>query len=136
MNHVVLIGRLTKDPELRYTPNGSPHCTFSLAVDRITGKDTEKTADFINCQVWGSQAENFAKYMAKGRQVAVEGRIQVDSMERDGQRTWYTKVVCQRIEYLSKAVGGEQGQQGTEAKSSSGREIGEQVSFSDEDLPF
>lgn len=136
MNHVVLIGRLTKDPELRYTQNGSPHCTFSLAVDRITGKDTEKTADFINCQVWGSQAENFAKYMAKGRQVAVEGRIQVDSMERDGQRTWYTKVVCQRIEYLSKAAGSEQGQQGTEAKSSSGREIGEQVSFSDEDLPF
>lgn len=136
MNHVVLIGRLTKEPELRYTQNGSPNCTFTLAVDRISGKDTEKTADFINCQVWGSQAENFCKYMDKGRQVAVEGRIQVDSMERNGERTWYTKVVCQRIEYLGSAKDGGQSQQGTVARSQSGDVIGEQVSFSDEDLPF
>lgn len=135
MNHVALIGRLTKEPELRFTQNGSPHCTFTLAVDRISGKDTEKTADFINCQVWGSQAENFCKYMDKGRQVAIEGRIQVDSMERNGERSWYTKVVCQRIEYLGSAKDSGTSQ-GTTAKSSSGREIGEQVSFSDEDLPF
>ena len=134
MNHVVLIGRLTKEPELRFTQNGSPHCTFTLAVDRISGKDTEKTADFINCQVWGSQAENFAKYMDKGRQVAVEGRIQVDSMERDGQRSWYTKVVCQRIEYLGGAKDGSDKQE--KQPKLTDTNFGEEVSFSDEDLPF
>ncbi len=134
MNHVVLIGRLTKEPELRFTQNGSPHCTFTLAVDRISGKDTEKTADFINCQVWGSQAENFAKYMDKGRQVAVEGRIQVDSMERDGQRSWYTKVVCQRIEYLGGAKDGSDKQE--KQPKLTDTDFGEEVSFSDEDLPF
>lgn len=134
MNHVVLIGRLTKEPELRFTQNGSPHCTFTLAVDRISGKDTEKTADFINCQVWGSQAENFAKYMDRGRQVAVEGRIQVDSMERDGQRSWYTKVVCQRIEYLGGAKDGSDKQE--KQPKLADTDFGEEVSFSDEDLPF
>lgn len=134
MNHVVLIGRLTKEPELRFTQNGSPHCTFTLAVDRISGKDTEKTADFINCQVWGSQAENFCKYMDKGRQVAIEGRIQVDSMERDGQRSWYTKVVCQRIEYLGGAKDGSDKQE--KQPKLTDTNFGEEVSFSDEDLPF
>lgn len=134
MNHVVLIGRLTKEPELRFTQNGSPHCTFTLAVDRISGKDTERTADFINCQVWGSQAENFCKYMDKGRQVAVEGRIQVDSMERDGQRSWYTKVVCQRIEYLGGAKDGSDKQE--KQPKLTDTDFGEEVSFSDEDLPF
>ena len=134
MNHVVLIGRLTKEPELRFTQNGSPHCTFTLAVDRISGKDTEKTADFINCQVWGSQAENFCKYMDKGRQVAIEGRIQVDSMERDGQRSWYTKVVCQRIEYLGGAKDGSDKQE--KQPKLTDTDFGEEVSFSDEDLPF
>lgn len=134
MNHVVLIGRLTKEPELRFTQNGSPHCTFTLAVDRISGKDTEKTADFINCQVWGSQAENFAKYMDKGRQVAVEGRIQVDSMERNGERSWYTKVVCQRIEYLGGAKDGSDKQE--KQPKLAVTDFGEEVSFSDEDLPF
>lgn len=134
MNHVVLIGRLTKEPELRFTQNGSPHCTFTLAVDRISGKDTERTADFINCQVWGSQAENFCKYMDKGRQVAIEGRIQVDSMERNGERSWYTKVVCQRIEYLGSAKDGS-GKQEKQPKLTD-TDFGEEVSFSDEDLPF
>lgn len=134
MNHVVLIGRLTKEPELRFTQNGSPHCTFTLAVDRISGKDAEKTVDFVNCQVWGSQAENFCKYMDKGRQVAVEGRIQVDSMERDGQRSWYTKVVCQRIEYLGGAKDGSDKQE--KQPKLTDTDFGEEVSFSDEDLPF
>lgn len=134
MNHVVLIGRLTKEPELRFTQNGSPHCTFTLAVDRISGKDAEKTADFVNCQVWGSQAENFCNYMDKGRQVAVEGRIQVDSMERDGQRSWYTKVVCQRIEYLGGAKDGSDKQE--KQPKLTDTNFGEEVSFSDEDLPF
>lgn len=134
MNHVVLIGRLTKEPELRFTQNGSPHCTFTLAVDRISGKDAEKTADFVNCQVWGSQAENFCKYMDKGRQVAIEGRIQVDSMERDGQRSWYTKVVCQRIEYLGGAKDGSDKQE--KQPKLTDTDFGEEVSFSDEDLPF
>ena len=133
MNHVVLIGRLTKEPELRFTQNGSPHCTFTLAVDRISGKDTEKTADFINCQVWGAKAENLAKYMAKGRQIAVEGSIRVDSSEKNGQRQWYTKVNAFRIEYLSGAKEG--GKQEKQPKLTDD-DFGQEVSFSDEDLPF
>lgn len=133
MNKAILIGRLTKDPELRFTQNGSPYCQFTVACDRPSKDGDSKEADFIQCQVWGSQAENLAKYMAKGRQIAVEGSIRVDSMERNGERSWYTKVACHRIEYLAGAKeGGKQEKQPKLADT----DFGEEVSFSDEDLPF
>ena len=110
MNHVVLIGRLTKDPELRYiATTGNANTRFTLAVDRGLSKEKKQeqeakgqpTADFIPIVVWGKQAENCANYLAKGRLVAVNGRIQTGSFEgQDGQRRYTTEVVAQNVQFL------------------------------------
>ena len=101
LNRVVLIGRLTKDPELRYTPTGIPVTTFILAVNRsFTNSQGEREADFIPIQVWRKQAENCAKYLSKGRLVAVSGRIQTRSYEQDGQRRYTWEVVADQVQFL------------------------------------
>lgn len=110
MNNVVLIGRLTKDPELRFLPvNGTPVSNFSLAVDKQVSKEKKQemeskgkpTADFINIVVWGKQAENCANYLAKGRLAAVQGRLQSRSYEaKDGTRRYITEVVAERVQFL------------------------------------
>ncbi len=119
MNHVVLIGRLTKDPELRYIPStGNASTRFTLAVDKGLSKDKKQemeskgqpTADFIQINVWGKQAENCANYLAKGRLVAVSGRIQSGSYDgQDGQRRYFTDVVADRVEFLEWGDGPRQG---------------------------
>lgn len=129
MNKVILIGRLTKDPELKFTQNGAPYVNFTVACDRQS-KDGAREADFVKCQVWGSQAENMAKYMTKGRQIAVEGSIRVDSREENGEHHWFTKVSAFRVEYLGSAKADESGK-----KRLADTAFGEQVSL-DEDLPF
>ena len=87
MNKAILIGRLTRDPELRTTPTGRNVCQFSIAVNRnFTNANGEREADFINCVVWDKQAENLAKYQHKGNQIAVEGRIQTRNYDdKDGK---------------------------------------------------
>ena len=102
LNKVVLIGRLTKDPDLRYTQSGIAVARFTLAVDRgFKNQDGEKQADFIPITVWRGQAENCAKYLAKGRLVAVAGRIQTGSYETpDGQRRYTTEVVADEVRFL------------------------------------
>ena len=102
LNRVVLIGRLTKDPDLRYTTSGIAVARFTLAVDRgFKNQDGEKQADFIPITVWRGQAENCAKYLAKGRLVAVSGRIQTGSYETpDGQRRYTTEVVADEVRFL------------------------------------
>lgn len=110
MNNVVLIGRLTKDPELRYIPNsGTPVANFSLAVDKQLSKEKkeefeskgEPTADFINIVVWNKAAENCANYLAKGLKVAVQGRLQSRSYDaNDGTRRYITEVVAEKVEFL------------------------------------
>ena len=109
MNNAVLIGRLTKDPEMRYLPNGTPYTTFILAVDRQLSKDKKKeledqgkqTADFINIVVWGKQAENCANHLAKGRLAAVQGRIQSRSYDaKDGTKRYVIEVVANNVEFL------------------------------------
>lgn len=101
MNVVVLIGRLTRDPELRYIPETqNAVCTFTLAVDRPMSR--EKQADFIRITVFGRQAENCAKFITKGRQVAVEGRIQTGSYQnKNGDTVYTTDVIANRVEFLS-----------------------------------
>lgn len=96
MNKVVLIGRLTKDPELRFTPGtGTAVATFTLAVDRPPNKDGTKEADFIPIVVWGKQGESAANYLTKGRQAAISGRIQTRSYEaKDGSKRYVTEVVA------------------------------------------
>ena len=96
MNKVVLIGRLTKDPELRYTPgNGVAVSSLTLAVDNYNSKTGEKGADFIPVVVWGKSAENVAQYCVKGSQIAVSGRIANRSYEaKDGTKRYITEVVA------------------------------------------
>ena len=110
MNNCVLIGRLTRDPELRYLPgNGTPLTKFNLAVDRQLSKEKKQefesqgkqTADFINITVWGKMGESCANYLAKGRLVGVQGRIQSGSYTKDdGTRVYTTEVVANNVEFL------------------------------------
>lgn len=110
MNKVILIGRLTRDPELRYTSSNIPSATFSLAVDRtFTNQSGEREADFINIVVWRKQAENVKNYLTKGSQVAIEGRIQTRSYDaQDGTKRYVTEVVADNVQFLGRA-GGNQG---------------------------
>ena len=110
MNKVILIGRLTKDPELRYTPgNGTAVTTLTLAVDNYNSKTGEKGADFIPVVIWGKQAENTAQYMIKGSQIAISGRITTRSYDaKDGTKRYVTEVVADMfngVSFLSKGNG-------------------------------
>ena len=108
MNKCHIIGRMTKDPEVRYTQSGTPVGTFTLAVDRRVAKDKPKEADFIPCVVWGKMADGVVKnYCHKGKQVAVEGRIQVRSYDaKDGTKRYVTEVIVNDLELLGKSEGG------------------------------
>ena len=98
MNHVTLIGRLTRDPEVRYgAQSQSAVAKFSLAVDR-GGKD--KGADFINCTAFGKTAELIERYTSKGKQLAVQGRIQTGKYEKDGRTVYTTDVIVERMEFV------------------------------------
>ena len=102
MNHVVLVGRLTKDLELRYIAgSGTPVANFVLAVDReFAGKDGKKETDFLNIQVWGKSAENCANYIGKGSLVAVQGSIIIEKYEKDGERRTFTKINANKVQFL------------------------------------
>ena len=99
MNKVVLIGRLTKDPELRFTPGtGAAVTTLTLAVDRYNPKTGQNEADFIPVVIWGKQAESTANYMSKGGQLAISGRIQTRSYDaKDGTKRYVTEVVADQF---------------------------------------
>ena len=103
MNKAILIGRLTRDPELRYTSSNRAVCQFSIAIDRpFTNQSTgQRETDFINIVVWDKQAENVGKYMTKGRLVAVEGRIQTRNYDNnEGKKVYVTEVVASNIQFL------------------------------------
>ncbi|KMY46215.1 single-stranded DNA-binding protein [Bacillus sp. FJAT-27916] len=102
INRVILVGRLTKDPDLRYTPNGVPVATFTLAVNRtFSNQQGERETDFINCVVWRRQAENAANYLKKGNLAGVDGRIQTRNYEgQDGKRVYVTEVLAESVQFL------------------------------------
>ncbi|MGE7940645.1 single-stranded DNA-binding protein [Lysinibacillus xylanilyticus] len=125
LNRVILVGRLTKDPELRYTPNGVASCRFTVAVNRTFTKDgEEKQADFIQCVAWRKQAENLANFMKKGNLIGLEGRIQTGSYEgQDGKRMYTTDVVADSIQFLeprSNGTGGSQSTSNYESRTNTG----------------
>lgn len=131
MNKIILIGRLTKDPDLRYTQNGKAVCSFTLAVDRPFTNQEEKEADFINIVTWNKSGENAAKYLAKGRQAAVEGRLQIRTYDgEDGKKRWVTEVVADRVEFL----GG--GGSGSTKKADDLENFGYEVQFDESEVPF
>ena len=102
MNKVILIGRLTRDPELRRSNTGMAICSFSVAVNRgFAGQNNEPQTDFINCVCFDKQAENLSRYMTKGRLISVDGRIQSRSYDnQEGKRVYVTEVVATNIQYL------------------------------------
>ncbi|MEB7769648.1 single-stranded DNA-binding protein [Mammaliicoccus sciuri] len=102
INRVVLVGRLTKDPEYRVTPSGVQVATFTLAINRTyTNQQGEREADFINCVVFRRPAENVNNYLSKGSLAGVEGRLQSRSYEnQEGRRVYVTEVVCDSVQFL------------------------------------
>ncbi|ODA98083.1 single-stranded DNA-binding protein, partial [Listeria monocytogenes] len=102
MNRVVLVGRLTKDPDLRYTPAGAAVATFTLAVNRpFKNGQGEQEADFIQCVVWRKPAENVANFLKKGSLTGVDGRVQTRNYEgNDGKRVYVTEIVAESVQFL------------------------------------
>jgi single-strand DNA-binding protein len=105
MNHVVLIGRPTRDPELRYLSSGVPVCFYTLAVDKgYRNKEGEKEADFIQIKVWNKLAENTANYVRKGRLISLSGKIATGSyQEKDGRTKYTMEVIAENVQFLEKA---------------------------------
>lgn len=131
MNQVMLIGRLTKDIEVRYTSGSQTAVTsFTLAVDRPVKKGDDKQADFPRITVFGRQAENCEKFLGKGSKVAIEGRIQTGSYkDKDGNTVYTTDVVANRVEFLGSKKSAESGQKYSES-------VLESFETIDEDVPF
>ena len=104
INNVTLVGRLTRDPELRYTPSNIAITTFNMAVNRnFKNQDGNREADFINCMIWRQQAENFANWVKKGNLVGITGRIQTRSYDnQQGKRVYVTEVVADTFQLLEK----------------------------------
>lgn len=107
MNKAILIGRLTKDPEMNTTNSGIDVCRFTLAINR-SYKDANgnEQTDFIPVVVWRNQASNCGKYLAKGSQCAVTGTIQTRSYDKDGEKRYVTEVVADNVEFLARSTGG------------------------------
>ena len=112
INRVVLVGRMTRDPELRRTPQGDAVTSFTLAVNRnYTSRDGQQQADFINCVVWRKPAENVERYCSKGSLVGVEGRIQTRSYDNSqGQKVYVVEVICDSVQFLETRAARERAQ--------------------------
>ena len=147
MNNVCLVGRLTKDPELRTTSSGLATTTFTIAVDGRRNPETgESTADFIQIVAWRNQAENICKYCNKGTQVAVQGRITSRSYDaQDGTKRYVTEVVANNVTFLGSKGGSSSGtdynMEDNQAEPANleddpFKDIGQEVVLSDDDLPF
>jgi single-strand DNA-binding protein len=104
LNKIQLIGRLGKDPEIRFTPKGSKVCTFSVAVDRRwkSGEEVKEATDWFNIEVWGKLGEFCQAYLGKGRLVYLEGRLQTDRYEHEGETRYFTKVVARQVQFLDR----------------------------------
>lgn len=164
LNRVVIVGRLTRDPDLRYTPTGVAVANFTVAANRpFTNQQGNRDADFINCVVWRKPAENLANYMKKGNLIGVDGRLQSRSYEgQDGKNVYVTEVVADSVQFLepkSSSQGGGQGSSGFQPNQSYNqnqnqnqnqsksqnqnqqqdnpfKNDGEPIDISDDDLPF
>ncbi|MFS9190513.1 single-stranded DNA-binding protein [Streptococcus parasanguinis] len=137
INNVVLVGRLVRDPELRYTPNNQAVATFSLAVNHnFKSQNGEREADFINCVIWRQQAENLANWAKKGALIGITGRIQTRSYEnQQGQRVYVTEVVADNFQLLEFNKQNNQGQSQEYSQPDFGRQA-EPFSIDDDSLPF
>lgn len=137
INNVVLVGRLVRDPELRYTPSNQAVATFSLAVNRnFKNQNGEYEADFINCVIWRQQAENLANWAKKGVLIGITGRIQTRSYEnQQGQRVYVTEVVADGFMLLEFKKDRDAGQSQGYSQPDFPRQA-EPFSIDDDSLPF
>lgn len=138
INRAVLVGRLTKDPELRYTPSGVAMARFTLAVNRTFKSEGQPDADFINIIVWRKQAENTANFLKKGSLAGVEGRIQTGSYEgQDGKRVYTSDVVADSVQFLERKNGQANQNNGTTGQPQTNNQQSNQSNYTrvDED-PF
>jgi single-strand DNA-binding protein len=124
-NHITILGRVTKQVDVRYTPSQKVVCSFTLAVDRpFLNQEGKREADFIPVVVWGKAAELCGNSLAKGHRILVEGRLQIRSYDgKDGNRHWVTEVIANSVEFIERK---------SDAKNAN---IGKEVPF-DEDVPF
>ena len=149
MNIAILIGRLTKDPELRYIPStGKAVATFAIAVDRpFTTKDGQKQTDFFNIVVWGKIAENCANYLAKGRLAGIKGQIQNRSYDtQSGEKRYVTEIIADTVQFLERAgtnnnqnnIAGADIYGGADAQAFSPKGLDEEGyrALNDDDVPF
>lgn len=155
MNKVFLIGRLTRDPELRYTSTNLPVASFTVAVNRtFTNQSGEREADFINVVVWRKQAENIKNYLRQGSQIAIDGRLQTRSYDgEDGKKRYVTEVVADNVQFLdsksSRSDNMEAGfnnvtpssfsdevAQTTDIKTDPFADFGSSIEINDDELPF
>ena len=133
MNKIIIMGRVTKQVDVRYTPSQKVVCSFTLAVDRpFLNQEGQREADFIPVVVWGKAAELCGNSLAKGHRILVEGRLQIRSYDgKDGNRHWVTEVIANSVEFIERKAEGSAGRP-PHAKMT---DIGQSVPF-DEDVPF
>ena len=148
MNKVILIGRLSQEPEMRTTPNGVATTSFNIAVQRnFTNQNGEREADFFRVVAWRKQAENIARYCHKGTQVAVEGRLQNNNYEaQDGTRRYTTEVIADNVSFLGSRGEGttnsstpqnmENDVEVNETSEDPFKDFGDEISLTDDELPF
>lgn len=140
INNVVLVGRMTRDAELRYTPQNKAVATFTLAVNRnFKNQNGEREADFINCILWNQPAENLANWAKKGTLIGITGRIQTRNYEnQQGQRVYVTEVVAETFQVMEsrKDQQGGQSQSGYQSGGQSAFGNNQPMDISDDDLPF
>lgn len=144
INNVVLVGRLTKDPDLRYTASGTGVATFTLAVNRnFTNQDGNRKADFINCVIWRKSAETLANYARKGTLLGVTGRIQTRNYEnQQGQRVYVTEVVADNFQLMESRSDNEKRQTDKPQQNTNTNNVesdpfnGSSIDIGDDDLPF
>ncbi|MFT9412166.1 single-stranded DNA-binding protein [Liquorilactobacillus hordei] len=144
MNKATIIGRLTRDPDLKYTQSGIAVAAFTVAVNRrYTNQQGEREADFINCVIWRKAAETFCDYTHKGSLVGVDGHLQTRSYEaQDGHKVFITELVIDEFDFLETRKKTEQQTQATQETPQQNQEVdaftanGQQIDISDDDLPF
>lgn len=138
MNKVILIGNLSRDPELTTTNGGVSVCRFTIAVQRrFQNAEGERDADFINIVVWRAQAENCHKYLRKGSKCAIDGRLQTSSYEaQDGTRRYVTEVVADNVEFVGARRDDEDSATATRSEKTSSKPVAELEPIDDDSLPF
>ena len=136
MNRAMLTGRLTKDPVLEHTKQGTPLCQFTLATNRPVIRDGKRETDFITCIIWNKLAENLVKFQRKGNLLGIQGELRVDTYEADGKRRYKSYVLVDEVEFLDSKKSMTKDEEVDFKKVSAKTKREEQIKITDDDLPF